>query len=871
MASKEADARLAYMTKRESEIRLPRATRVKNKTPAPVQITAEQILREARERQEVETAAPKQKITDAQELGEYRLRKRKEFEDLIRRVRWNTSVWVKYATWEMSQKDFARARSVWERALEVDYRNVSIWLKYADMEMRNRFVNHARNVWDRAVSLLPRIDQLWYKYIHMEEMLGNVAGARQVLERWMKWEPDHHGWSAYIKFELRYGEIARARAVFERYTMCIPTVKAWIRFAKFEVKQGEISRAREVYERAVEILGEDGQNEELFVAFAEFEERICKETERARAIYKYALDHVPKAQAESLYKKFVVFEKQHGDRAGIEDVVVGKRRFEYEEEVKRNPRNYDAWFDYVRLEESVGEAERVREVYERAIANVPPADEKRFWQRYIYLWINYALYEELEAGDMERTREVYRECLKLIPHGKFSFAKIWLLAAQFEIRQKRLSAARQILGHAIGVAPKDKIFKAYIEMELQLGNIDRCRMLYEKYLQWQPASCPAWAKFAELERSLGETERARAVYELAIGQPLLDTPELLWKAYIDFEIAEGESERTRQLYERLLERTKHVKVWMSYGQFEAQVAVEEEIKAEEEGREADELVLAEQSKDRVTRAREVYERAFEHMRTNAADQKEERVMLLEAWREMERAAGVNGDPGLVEKKMPRRVKRKRPITTEDGTPAGFEEYYDYIFPDEVANQPNLKILEAAYKWKRQKLTMGDEEEGQQESGARWAVDSAHHLSVIPAVAFAETIPCFPSHLKSQHPSITPFPIPFPRPHSPLLTSANSHWVPAFARTRAAFSSLRSLYHLPDLVAMAGGLDVHKNKYIEDWGTRRENLEKIFRFNRRTLSIAALAIVVLPVVVYRGTIAEFRKQEELEGRPQRKFM
>ncbi|CAI6011739.1 unnamed protein product [Closterium sp. NIES-65] len=718
MASKEADARLAYMTKRESEIRLPRATRVKNKTPAPVQITAEQILREARERQEVETAAPKQKITDAQELGEYRLRKRKEFEDLIRRVRWNTSVWVKYATWEMSQKDFARARSVWERALEVDYRNVSIWLKYADMEMRNRFVNHARNVWDRAVSLLPRIDQLWYKYIHMEEMLGNVAGARQVLERWMKWEPDHHGWSAYIKFELRYGEIARARAVFERYTMCIPTVKAWIRFAKFEVKQGEISRAREVYERAVEILGEDGQNEELFVAFAEFEERICKETERARAIYKYALDHVPKAQAESLYKKFVVFEKQHGDRAGIEDVVVGKRRFEYEEEVKRNPRNYDAWFDYVRLEESVGEAERVREVYERAIANVPPADEKRFWQRYIYLWINYALYEELEAGDMERTREVYRECLKLIPHGKFSFAKIWLLAAQFEIRQKRLSAARQILGHAIGVAPKDKIFKAYIEMELQLGNIDRCRMLYEKYLQWQPASCPAWAKFAELERSLGETERARAVYELAIGQPLLDTPELLWKAYIDFEIAEGESERTRQLYERLLERTKHVKVWMSYGQFEAQVAVEEEIKAEEEGREADELVLAEQSKDRVTRAREVYERAFEHMRTNAADQKEERVMLLEAWREMERAAGVNGDPGLVEKKMPRRVKRKRPITTEDGTPAGFEEYYDYIFPDEAANQPNLKILEAAYKWKRQKLTMGDEEEGQQGGGAK---------------------------------------------------------------------------------------------------------------------------------------------------------
>lgn len=32
----------------------------------------------------------------------------------------------------------------------------------------------------------------------------------------------------------------------------------------------------------------------------------------------------------------------------------------------------------------------------------------------------------------------------------------------------------QILGMAIGMAPKDKTFKAYIELELQLGNIDRC-------------------------------------------------------------------------------------------------------------------------------------------------------------------------------------------------------------------------------------------------------------------------------------------------------------------------------------------------------------------------------------------------------------
>eukprot|EP00983_Pelagomonas_calceolata_P093265 1157757-Pelagomonas_calceolata.AAC.12 len=33
----------------------------------------------------------------------------------------------------------------------------------------------------------------------MEEMLGNVAGARQIFERWMRFEPDHMCWMAYIK------------------------------------------------------------------------------------------------------------------------------------------------------------------------------------------------------------------------------------------------------------------------------------------------------------------------------------------------------------------------------------------------------------------------------------------------------------------------------------------------------------------------------------------------------------------------------------------------------------------------------------------------------------------------------------------------
>ncbi|KAE8601163.1 hypothetical protein XENTR_v10013561 [Xenopus tropicalis] len=657
--------------------RIPKVAKVKNKAPAEVQITAEQLLREAKERElELLPPPPKQKITDEEELNDYKLRKRKTFEDNIRKNRTVISNWIKYAQWEESLKEIQRARSIYERALDVDYRNITLWLKYAEMEMKSRQVNHARNIWDRAITTLPRVNQFWYKYTYMEEMLGNVAGTRQVFERWMEWQPEEQAWHSYINFELRYKEVDRARSIYERFVIVHPDVKNWIKYARFEEKHGYIAHARKVYERSVEFFGEDHMDENLYVSFAKFEEHQ-KEFERVRVIYKYALDRISKQQAQELFKNYTIFEKKYGDRRGIEDIIVNKRRFQYEEEVKANPHNYDAWFDYLRLVESDADPDTVREVYERAIANVPPTKEKRHWKRYIYLWINYALYEELEAKDPERTRQVYQACLELIPHKKFTFAKIWLMYSQFEVRQKNLPFARRALGTSIGKSPKNKLFKGYIELELQLREFDRCRKLYEKFLEFAPENCTTWIKFSELETILGDAERARAIYELAIGQPRLDMPEVLWKSYIDFEIEQEEFEKTRTLYRRLLQRTQHVKVWISFAQFE----------------------LTSSNEDTLGKCRQIYEEANKSLRN--CEEKEERLMLLESWRNFEEEFGTESTKERVAKLMPEKVKKRRKLQGEDGSDAGWEEYYDYIFPEDAANQPNLKLLAMAKLWKKQ--------------------------------------------------------------------------------------------------------------------------------------------------------------------------
>ena len=661
--------------------------RVKNKAPAPQQISAEQLLREAVDRQEPGLQAPTQRFTDLEELHEFQGRKRKEFEDYVRRNRMNMNNWMRYAQWELEQKEFRRARSIFERALDVDSTAVVLWIRYIEAEMKTRNINHARNLLDRAVTLLPRVDKLWYKYVYMEETLGNIPGTRQVFERWMSWEPDEAAWSAYIKLEKRYAEFSRARAIFERFTVVHPEPRNWIKWARFEEENGTSDLVREVFGIAVETLGDTFIDERIFVAYARYETKL-KEFDRARAIYKYGLDRLPRSKAAILHKAYTTFEKQFGDREGIEDVIISKRRVQYEELLKSTPKNYDTWIDYARLEESGGDPVKVRDVYERAIAKIPPTQEKRHWRRYIYLWIFYALWAETDARDLERTRQIYAECLKLIPHRTFTFAKVWLLKAHFEVRQGQTAQARKTLGQAIGLCPKDKLFKGYIELELKLFEFVRCRTLYEKHIEWNPANCQAWIKFSELERGLDDLDRTRAIFELAVNQPVLDMPELLWKAYIDFEEDEGEYERTRALYERLLAKTEHVKVWISYAHFEINVPDAEEEEAEED-EEARPLSPA-----TVLRARNIFQRAYKSMKEK--ELKEERVALLNAWRSFEATHGGKQDVEKMEGMMPRKVKKRRKLDDDS-----FEEYMDYVFPaDDESAAKITRLLAMAQEWKK---------------------------------------------------------------------------------------------------------------------------------------------------------------------------
>ncbi len=52
------------------------------------------------------------------------------------------------------------------------------------------------------------------------------------------------------------------------------------------------------------------------------------------------------------------------------------------------------------------------------------------------------------------------------------------------------------------------------------------------------------------------------------------------------------------------------------------------------------------------------------------------------------------------------------------------------------------------------------------------------------------------------------------------------------------------------------MEVHKNKWIEEWNAGRENLEFNFRWTRRSLAVVGLFGLAVPILVYKGIVREF---------------
>lgn len=699
---------------------------------ADVQITSAEILQHAHQLKANPYKASKQTIQDLEELHLFQLAKRREYEQHLNKNRLNYGQWLRYAKWELDHNhDFKRFRSIMERALAVNVQHIPFWVRYVEMELLHRNINHARNLLDRAVTTLPYTDKLWYVYVQTEEALGNYSSARSIFERWVSWVPAKSVWQSYIGFEKRYDEYDNVRALYARFLAQFPEGEVWLQWANFErlevtLTEDLVSRVRGVFEAALDnmaengTLGTDKHIPQIVLQWSSWEASLG-EIERARKIFFTMFNSgIPQLdeQKAKVYQVYTDFERMHGTENLIDHSVIAKRKAQLELELFRDPNNYLAWWDYLKLEEK-SSPETLRPLFQRSVSNVPRDKYKLLqWRRYVFLWIKFALWEEFNNKKIDYARKCWNDALAVIPHVHFTFAKIWIMAAEFELRHDKkdgLILARKRLGKAIGyssvVSSKNKIFKYYIELETKLNELDRVRSLYTKWIETAllfeaPTSSGHSAldillELCDKEAELGEQERCIALYDLALSMPnrtqttlnenfSFEPRERLLESYITFLKDEFLYDDARKVYRRELTENGNAFLWIQLALFELSILSPAQLDLLDSSEDV-EFKLEDYQKSKT---REVFGEAVRHFRE--MNDAPNCIIVLDSWKDYEKAHGDSETLAQVEKRYPTEVTKR--TLGENGEEISVE----YEFPKEA---PRLnKFLANAKQWASQTST-----------------------------------------------------------------------------------------------------------------------------------------------------------------------
>lgn len=116
--------------------------------------------------------------------------------------------------------------------------------------------------------------------------------------------------------------------------------------------------------------------------------------------------------------------------------------------------------------------------------------------------------------------------------------------------------------------------------------------------------------------------------------------------------------------------------------------------------------------ERLDASRKLFQRANDYFKSQY--QKEDRSALLTAWLDFEKKNGSQESIQKVQEKCPKAVKKRRQIMDDDGVGQGWEEYFDYIFPEDGEDQSSLKLLQLAHQWKMKMAQQDSDSEEESE-------------------------------------------------------------------------------------------------------------------------------------------------------------
>ena len=325
----------------------------------------------------------------------------------------------------------------------------------------------------------------------------------------------------------------------------------WLNYAKLYEEGGDLDTARIILDRAVKVPYKSvAELADTWVGWAELELRnenfdaamnvMAKATQAPKRSTVDYFDETLSPQ-QRIHKSWKVWSFYVDLVESVGDMSATKAIYDRIFELRiATPQTV---VNYANLLEEHSYFEESFKVYERGLDlfSYPVAFE--IWN----LYLSKATERKIE---IERLRDLYEQAVENVPP---EFAKaIYMMYANLEEDRGLARSAMRIYERATkAVADTDRLpmYDFYIAKAASNFGLTSTRPIYERAVAALPdreakAMC---IKFAEMERRLGEIDRARAIYGHAsqFADPRVDTE--FWRTWEQFEVAHGNEDTFKEM------------------------------------------------------------------------------------------------------------------------------------------------------------------------------------------------------------------------------------------------------------------------------------------------------------------------------------
>ncbi len=461
---------------------------------------------------------------------------RKKYESLVMSHPKELNNWLRYASWEESQAELERARSIFERCLTTlsHAQQYRLWIAYADLEMRCGEPNSVKNVFQRALDLLPFEHRVWWRYTTFLEALGDFGFLRRTFQDWLtRFAPKDPRESeravlGLVSFEKKY-EKANARRAYEMLVGRHGSVTNWLSYGTFLESPLDFLAAQSVYRRAIQATAPTApMAARLYERLARLE-RTHGTVEAARAVYRAAMDTLPPGATERLANEYLLFEQQHGGQDDISAVVTEAQTRRYAAWIEQHPEDWAARLECVAMLEAT-RSPNLMDTIQMFIGHpAPPSGVGRGGYRGYMAFMDHVAGIAEIRDDRETLAQVHEALIDRVDHGEAGSGKPFKIVAYYYLRRHDLDTARRVLDHGLTeTGGAHSLFEAYVDIETALQATrpiaalappapNKVRDLYQQWSTAHPTDGGVAESFAKYEAMIGRPAAAMSVLRAAAG------------------------------------------------------------------------------------------------------------------------------------------------------------------------------------------------------------------------------------------------------------------------------------------------------------------------------------------------------------------